>query len=95
MTAVCRTNYDAVRQKGILIRSKLWGECHYTPKAARSTADAASNGPFDYIIVASKAFPGTAKMIQDAVTPVKTSIVLAQNGIAIEKEYAELYPDNT
>lgn len=58
-------------------------------------ADAVANGPFDYIIVASKAFPGTSIMVKDAVTPGHTAIVLAQNGIAIEDDYATLYPRNT
>ncbi|KAK3053728.1 hypothetical protein LTR09_005007 [Extremus antarcticus] len=95
VTAVCRTNYNAVRDSGITIRSKLWGECHYTPHAAQSVKDAVANGPFDYIIVATKAFPGTAAMIKDVVTPDVTAIVLAQNGIDIEEDYARLYPTNT
>ena len=95
VTAVCRTNYNAVKERGILIRSKIFGECHYNPLPARTVSEAAANGPFDYIIVASKAFPGTAEMIKDAVTPEITAIVLAQNGIAIEEDYAKLYPENT
>ena len=95
VTAVCRTNYNAVKQRGILIRSKIFGECHYTPFATQTVAEAATKGPFDYIVVASKAFPGTADMIKEAVTPEKTAIVLAQNGIAIEEDYAKLYPTNT
>lgn len=96
VTAVCRTNYEAVKERGIFIKSKIFGEnCHYMPHATRTAAEASKNGPFDYIIVASKAFPGTAEMIKEAVTPGQTAIVLAQNGIAIEEEYAELYPNNT
>lgn len=34
-------------------------------------------------------------MIKDAVTPGATSIILAQNGIAIEEEYHAAYPENT
>lgn len=95
VTAVCRTNYSKVKESGVTIRSKLWGECHYKPLAVRTVDEAVSNGPFDYIIVASKAFPGTAEMIKAAVTPKQTSIALAQNGIAIEEDYAKLFPDNT
>lgn len=92
MTAVCRTNYEAVKSKGITMRSAIWGHHNYHPHTVRAVADA--NGPFDYILVCSKAFPGTARLIRDAVSP-QTAIVLAQNGIAIEDEYAELYPSNT
>lgn len=95
VTAICRSNYDAVRERGILIKSQIFGECHYYPSARRTIAEATSEGPFDYIIVASKAFPGTASMIAEAVTPGQTAIVLAQNGIGIEDEYAKLYPVNT
>lgn len=95
ITAVCRTNYDHVKAKGILIHSKIFGECHYKPTATRTAKEASRHGPFDYIIVASKAFPGTADLIRDAITPEKTAIVLAQNGIGIEDEYATLYPTNT
>ncbi|EGP85358.1 uncharacterized protein MYCGRDRAFT_74764 [Zymoseptoria tritici IPO323] len=95
VTAVCRTNYAAVKENGLLIRSAKWGHIRTKPQAVRTVSEAASYGPFDYILVCSKAFPGTAALIKDAVTPGKTAIALAQNGIAIEDEYAELYPQNT
>ena len=95
VTAVCRTNYSAVKENGMLIRSKIFGNNHYNPTAVQSVSEAASHGLFDYIIVASKAFPGTAELIKDAVTPDITAIVLAQNGIGVEEDYAKLYPSNT
>lgn len=94
VTAVCRTNYDAVKANGITIRSDKWGLLHYKPTAVRSTADASSRGAFEYVLVCSKAFPGTSKLIADVVTE-STVVVLAQNGIGIEDEYAQLYPENT
>jgi 2-dehydropantoate 2-reductase len=45
-------------------------------------------------MVCSKAFPGTSASIKEAVTS-ETAIVLAQNGIGIEEEYAAAYPRNT
>lgn len=95
VTAVCRTNYKIVKDRGILIRSKIFGSQQYQPTAVRSVSEAAQHGPFDYVLVCSKAFPGTAEMVQDAVTPKQTVIVLAQNGIGIEEDYAKLYPDAT
>ena len=95
VTAVCRTNYDSVKKRGIHIRSKIFGNCHYHPHATRTTTEAATHGPFDYVIVASKAFPETPEMIRDVVTPDRTAIVLAQNGIGIEEDYGRLYPTNT
>jgi 2-dehydropantoate 2-reductase len=95
VTAVCRGNYSAVKEHGITIDSKIFGKVHGTPTPVRTVLEAVSNGPFDYIIVASKAFPGTSALIKDAVTPNHTSIVLAQNGIGIEQEYHSAYPTNT
>lgn len=92
VTAVCRSNYEVVKEKGFLIRSAVFGKCEYKPIAVKSTSEA--QGPFDFIVVCSKAFPGTAPLIKDAVSP-STAIVLAQNGIGIEEEYAQLYPANT
>lgn len=94
VTAVCRTNYDAVRTNGILVRSVKWGHMRTRPNTVRSCHEAKVFGPFDYALVCSKAFPGTADLIKDAVTPGRTAIVLAQNGIAIEEDYAKQYPSN-
>lgn len=62
ITAVCRTNYTAVRDKGVLIRSPLFGHQRYHPRAVQTVAEAAASPDgeavaYDYIIVASKAFP--------------------------------------
>ncbi|CAK4030994.1 2-dehydropantoate 2-reductase like [Lecanosticta acicola] len=95
VTCVCRTNYEAVKANGILIRSAKWGHMRARPNTVKTTQEATAYGPYDYVLVSSKAFPGTAGLIQDAVTPGMTAIVLAQNGIAIEEDYAALYPDNT
>ncbi|KAF2764347.1 2-dehydropantoate 2-reductase [Teratosphaeria nubilosa] len=94
ITTVCRSNYNAVKDRGILIRSKIFGRIQYSPTPVRTIAEAAQYEHFDYIVVGTKAFPGTAALIKDAVGPM-TAIVLAQNGIAIEEEYGKLYPENT
>jgi 2-dehydropantoate 2-reductase len=93
VTAVCRTNYSAVKEHGIKISSKIFGEVSSKPKTVKTISEASSNGPFDYILVCSKAFLGTSSLIKDAVTS-ETVIVLAQNGIGIEEEYATAYPNN-
>lgn len=94
LTVVCRSNYSAVKTNGILVRSAKWGHLRTRPNTVRTCEEAQTFGPFDYVLVCSKAFPGTASLIKDAVTPRRTAIVLAQNGIAIEEDYAELYPFN-
>lgn len=94
VTVVCRSNYGSVKEDGIKIRSAIFGNVQFSPSTVKSVTEAASHGTYDYILVCSKAFPGTAEQLRDAVTPRKTSIVLAQNGIAIEEDYAKAYPDN-
>jgi len=89
VTVVCRTNYTVIKENGITIRSGLFGNVHYKPNTVNSVS--AAGGPFDYILVCSKAFQGSSALIQDAVSS-GTAIVLAQNGIGIEEEYADRFP---
>lgn len=93
VTAVCRGNYDVVKEQGITIDSHIWGSVTCRPAVVRTVAEAAAKDTYDFILVCSKAFPGTAALLKDAVTP-GTAIVLAQNGIGIEQEYADLFPSN-
>lgn len=95
-TAVCRSNYDQVKANGFTINSGKWGNVTANPAVVRNVADAARQ-QWDYVVVASKAFPGssptTAETIAPAIGP-KTSIVLLQNGIGIEDEYVARFPSN-
>ncbi|KAK5108289.1 hypothetical protein LTR62_008604 [Meristemomyces frigidus] len=95
VTAVCRTNYNVAKTKGITVRSKIFGRQHFQPTVVKTVQEALQHGPFDYLLVCSKAFPGTAELIKDAVTDRHTAIVLAQNGIGLEEDYVKLYPENT
>jgi 2-dehydropantoate 2-reductase len=92
VTAVCRSNFSAVSSNGISLESALFGSVTARPQAVKSVEDA--TGPFDYILVCAKSFPGQAHLIKPAVGP-NTAIVLCQNGIDIEREYADMYPSNT
>ena len=96
VTAVCRSNFEQVKEHGIYIDSKIFGQVNGRLVAVRTVAEAVSQGvgSFDYIVLTSKAFPGTSEFIKDAVGE-NTAIVLAQNGIGIEEEYKERYPRNT
>jgi 2-dehydropantoate 2-reductase len=97
VTTVCRSNFAAVSASGISIDSKLFGAVHFTPDLVVRTVDDAissSTEPYDYVVVCSKAFPGTAALVHAAVTPAITALVLCQNGIGIEDEYAAAFPQN-
>ncbi|KAI0476976.1 2-dehydropantoate 2-reductase [Xylaria cf. heliscus] len=98
ITAICRSNYEAASQNGFTINSTIWGtDLHVRPQVVRSVPEAVAQSesqPFDYILVASKALrttPSTAELVRPAITPGRTAVVLVQNGIGIEDEYARLY----
>lgn len=99
VTAVCRSNFEAVKQNGFTINSDVYGKnLHCRPEVARTPKEAAesSSEPFDYVLVCAKALPEaqTPSLIAPAVTMGKTTIVLIQNGIGIEDEFAARFPDN-
>jgi len=98
-TAVCRSNFSHAQSHGFTLTSQVWGGPHTThPNIVSSTADATKYGPYDYIVVCSKASiglsPSAAELIRPAVGS-ETAIVLCQNGIGIEAEYAAAFPENT
>jgi 2-dehydropantoate 2-reductase len=97
-TAVCRSNYSVAKNDGFIINSSIFGQnINFKPHVFRNCEEAAASDakPFDYIVVSSKAIPGTVpKLIAPAVTPGHTAIVLLQNGISIEDEYAQAFPGN-
>ncbi|KAF1945853.1 2-dehydropantoate 2-reductase [Clathrospora elynae] len=98
-TAVCRSNYDTVKENGFIINSSIFGQgVHFKPNVVRSCEEAApkTSELYDYIIVCSKAIPGgVPKLIAPVVTPGHTAIVLIQNGVGIEDEYLQAYPNNS
>ncbi|KAK9780627.1 putative 2-dehydropantoate 2-reductase [Seiridium cardinale] len=100
IVAICRSNYDEASKNGLTVHSSLWGKnLNVKPAVFRSVpeaAEASPGEPFDYVIISSKALqttPSTAELIKPAVSKT-TTIVLIQNGIGIEDEYAKMFPDN-
>ncbi|GAP86509.1 putative 2-dehydropantoate 2-reductase [Rosellinia necatrix] len=101
ITAICRSNHDAAFRNGFTLNSTIWGhELTVRPQIVRSISEAVTQAhfqPFDYILVTTKAIPttpSTAELIRPAITPGTTAVVLVQNGIGIEEEYARLYADD-
>jgi 2-dehydropantoate 2-reductase len=81
VTAVCRTNYEAVNKDGFTLMSEKNGNQHYKPDWVMRTAEEAASGEttWDFVVICSKSFPGkkpsTADLIKPAVGP-STAIVL-------------------
>jgi 2-dehydropantoate 2-reductase len=101
IVTVCRSNHDVAARDGFMINSTAWGDnLNVKPTIVRTVEEAAgleAIESFDYILVCAKALsttPSIAKIIEPAVSD-RTTIVLVQNGIAIEEPYSKLYPSNT
>lgn len=102
VTAVCRSNYAAVEKNGFTLISEPehFGTVSYRPdQLVRSVADCPSYPPYDYVLVTAKSFPGSRPSLPEQIRPAiegrpQTAIVLAQNGIDIEFEVAEAFPQN-
>lgn len=103
VSALCRSNYVAVKRNGLRITSPKFGtytfKPEYTfrnPQDARSTTrDLGLN--WDYLLVATKVLPEVedgSEMLEGLVGE-GSSIVLVQNGVGIEESYARRFPRAT
>lgn len=93
VSTVLRSEYDAVKANGIKISSPL-GDLSYRPDHVYRDDDTPVEEP-DYLILCVKVLPGV-----DRAALVKpwmgrnTRLVLIENGLDIERELADAYPDN-
>ncbi|OAL30911.1 hypothetical protein AYO20_08496 [Fonsecaea nubica] len=101
VTAVLRSNYAAVMEKGFSFDSVDHGKVSgWKPTAIVNAVPTVQNGmhPFDFIVVTTKNIPDVpptvAQVIAPAVTPGHTVIVLVQNGLNIEHPVQLAYPTN-
>ncbi len=97
VTAVCRSNYAAANANGFSLDSDVYGKgLRFHPQVVQDPAEAAKAGVYDYVLVTTKSLPEaeTSKVIAPAVTEGRTTIVLIQNGIGIENEFASAFPSN-
>lgn len=93
VSALCRSDYDAVRLNGIQIKS-INGDFHFSPEQVINKISDYGKRP-DYIIVATKVLPeiNIPDIIREGVYQ-GTSIVMLQNGIDIEDKIARAFPKN-
>lgn len=94
VSVVCRSDFDAVRRSGYRIRSALLGDHRFVPAGVfHDVADCTA--PPDYAVLTVKVLRDVDRvaLIQPAVGP-RTVIVLIQNGIDIEAEFASAFPGN-
>ncbi|KIX04172.1 uncharacterized protein Z518_07726 [Rhinocladiella mackenziei CBS 650.93] len=103
VTAILRSNYSVVKEKGFTIDSCDHGEFKgWRPtEVLNNVPDLSSDSsikPFDYIICTTKNIPDVpptlVDLIKPAVTPGHSVIVLIQNGLNIEKPLLKAFPTN-
>ena len=93
VSAVVRSEYDAVKAHGFRFESPL-GDISWQPDHLYKDGDRPDSTP-DYVILATKVLPGSdrAGLVRPWVGE-GTNIVLIQNGLDIERELADAFPDN-
>lgn len=91
---VCRSDYDVVQQNGYSIRSPTFGDHVFRPQRVYRNANDLEQTP-DFVILTVKVLPSVDRvaLLKPAVGP-NTTIVLIENGIDIEAEIAEAFPQN-
>ncbi len=90
---LCRSDYDIIRSKGIMVESRL-GDFHFKPYEVIKSCEELDWDP-DYILVCLKVLPeiDVSRIIAPAVSQ-NTAICLIQNGIYIEPPLVEKFPEN-
>lgn len=94
VSVLARSDYEAVKTQGIAITSSALGDYHFRPhQVVRSGAELTEKP--DYVLQCIKVVKEADRigMLKDTLGP-NTRIVLISNGIDIENEIAEAYPEH-
>ena len=103
VTSILRSNFEAVQQNGFDIDSVEHGKGikGFRPtQMLNKVPNVVDEGlsPFEYIVVTTKNIPDVRPtvldLIEPAVTPKMSRIVLLQNGMNIEQPIIERFPEN-
>ncbi|CAM1504894.1 Fc.00g024850.m01.CDS01 [Cosmosporella sp. VM-42] len=96
LSVVARSNYEPVKENGLIMNSENHGEHVVHPyKVVKSAAEA--DMKFDFIVCAHKAINQDAVPVQlaSAVDEMRTTIVIIQNGVGNEEPFRKLFPQTT
>lgn len=94
VSVVCRSDYDHVKQHGFVINSQVLGRWNFIPSQVLKQA-ADFDGTADYVLLCTKVIPDLDRV--ELIRPVvkaDTAIVFIQNGVEIEQEMLDAFPDN-
>ncbi|EGY16080.1 uncharacterized protein VDAG_07244 [Verticillium dahliae VdLs.17] len=96
LTVVARSNFSAVKERGIVLNSESHGRHIIAPsKVLRTVAEAGQK--FDLIVCANKALDqdASAAQIAPAVDEERTTIAIIQNGVGNEESFRIRFPRTT
>ncbi|KAF2754042.1 2-dehydropantoate 2-reductase [Pseudovirgaria hyperparasitica] len=106
VSLVCRSNYPTIAKSGVSLRTRSFGDYHFSPHEVYSSILAAAESPkapangWDYVVVTTKALPEVTDDSKDIEPLVrksadgKTCIVLIQNGVGVEEAHRSRFPAN-
>ncbi|KAL4895069.1 ketopantoate reductase PanE/ApbA-domain-containing protein [Aspergillus ambiguus] len=95
LTVVARSNYESVKQNGILLQSQNHGEHRFHPHSVIRSSDEVTTA-FDYVVCAHKAIDqdAVAARLQPAISA-ETTVVIIQNGVGNEEPFRIKYPQSS
>ncbi len=94
VSVICRSDYDQVKQHDFIINSQALGRWNFTPAHVLKNVTDFKGTP-DYILLCTKVIPTLDRvaLIRPAVGQ-NTAIVFIQNGVEIEQEMLNAFPNN-
>ncbi|KAL1621266.1 hypothetical protein SLS54_005762 [Diplodia seriata] len=98
LSVVCRSNYSAVKQNGIQLTTKMWGNGTFLPYRVVRSPREASDMTFDYVVCANKVTPSDGLSFVQELAPAvteRTTLISAQNGVGVEAPLRKAFRNNT
>jgi 2-dehydropantoate 2-reductase len=94
VSVLARSDYETVKDRGIAIDSSQFGDYHFQPAQVIRSGAELTEKP-DYVLLCIKVVKGADRigLLKDVLGK-HTRIVLISNGIDIENEIAEAYPEH-
>ena len=87
VSALCRSNYKAVKANGFQVTSPQYGNYNFKPEHTFADPEEAKKAAirWDYLLVSTKALPDVSddSSLLEGLVGENTSIVLVQNGLGV------------
>lgn len=96
VSAICRSNYDAIKKNGLRVTSPIFGDTNFrpaytfaSPNEARETKKQ-ENLSWNYLIITTKVLGDPSALIEGLVDG-DSGIVVFQNGLGVEEPYRQRF----